>query len=61
MGVSGMSGAVNDDESISTIHMARDVRVTPTEIAELESAVRASSVAGSRYAEAQMEHLDSER
>jgi len=40
---------------------ALDVRLTPTEIAELENAVPASSVAGSRYAEAQMEHLDSER
>ena len=37
------------------------VRLAPGELAQLEKAVPASAVAGSRYAEAQMKHLDSER
>jgi aryl-alcohol dehydrogenase-like predicted oxidoreductase len=37
------------------------VRLSPGELAQLEEAVPASAVAGSRYAEAQMKHLDSER
>jgi aryl-alcohol dehydrogenase-like predicted oxidoreductase len=37
------------------------VRLSPGELAQLEKAVPAAAVAGSRYAEAQMKHLDSER
>jgi len=37
------------------------VRLSPEQIAAIEEAVPASSVAGSRYAEPQMRHLDSER
>lgn len=40
---------------------ALEIRLTPDEIAGLEAAVPASAIAGSRYAEAQMRHLDSER
>jgi len=40
---------------------AVEIRLTPDEVAALEAAVPASAVAGTRYAEAQMRHLDSER
>ncbi len=40
---------------------ALDIRLTSDEVAALEAAVPASAVAGTRYAEAQMRHLDSER
>jgi aryl-alcohol dehydrogenase-like predicted oxidoreductase len=40
---------------------ALDVTLTPAEVAELESAVPAAEVAGTRYASAQMAMLDSER
>jgi len=40
---------------------AIDIQLTPAEVAALEAAVPASAVAGTRYAEAQMRHLDSER
>ncbi len=40
---------------------ALDVRLAPDEVARLEAAVPASAVAGTRYAEPQMQHLDSER
>jgi aryl-alcohol dehydrogenase-like predicted oxidoreductase len=37
------------------------IRLTADEVAALEAAVPAAAVAGTRYAEAQMRHLDSER
>ena len=37
------------------------IRLTSAEVAALEAAVPAEAVAGTRYAEAQMKHLDSER
>jgi aryl-alcohol dehydrogenase-like predicted oxidoreductase len=37
------------------------VQLTPADVARIEAAVPASAVAGTRYAEAQMKHLDSER
>jgi aryl-alcohol dehydrogenase-like predicted oxidoreductase len=37
------------------------IELAPSEIAELEAAVPAAAVAGTRYHAAQMEHLDSER
>ena len=40
---------------------ALDVSLTPAELVELERAVPAAEVAGTRYAEAQMAMLDSER
>lgn len=40
---------------------AVEIRLSPDEVAALEAAVPASAVAGTRYAEAQMRHLDSER
>jgi len=40
---------------------ALDVQLSPEDLARLEQAVPASEVAGSRYAEAQMRSLDSER
>lgn len=40
---------------------AIDLSLTPAELARLEAAVPASAVAGARYEEAQMAHLDSER
>jgi aryl-alcohol dehydrogenase-like predicted oxidoreductase len=40
---------------------ALDIALTPEEVARLEAAVPASAVAGSRYTEQQMAHLDSER
>jgi aryl-alcohol dehydrogenase-like predicted oxidoreductase len=40
---------------------ALDVTLTPAEVAELEAAVPAGQVAGTRYAAAQMANLDSER
>lgn len=40
---------------------ALDVGLTPDEVAQIEAAVPADAAAGSRYAEAQMRMLDSER
>ncbi|NUP27534.1 MAG: aldo/keto reductase, partial [Nocardia sp.] len=40
---------------------ALDVSLTAADIAAVESAVPAASVAGSRYAQSQMRALDSER
>jgi aryl-alcohol dehydrogenase-like predicted oxidoreductase len=40
---------------------ALDIRLTPAELAEVEAAVPASAVAGTRYGAEQMPHLDSER
>ena len=40
---------------------ALDLVLTPAEVAAIEAAVPADAVAGTRYAEAQMAHLDSER
>ncbi|CAN5849449.1 hypothetical protein BH11MYX2_BH11MYX2_18640 [soil metagenome] len=40
---------------------ALDVELTPADLATLEAAVPASQVAGSRYIEAQMQMLDSEK
>jgi aryl-alcohol dehydrogenase-like predicted oxidoreductase len=40
---------------------ALEVRLTPDEIADLEAAVPADAVAGTRYDEHQMQVLDSER
>jgi hypothetical protein len=37
------------------------VQLSPAQIARLEEAVPASAVVGTRYAEQQMHHLDSER
>ncbi|HEU5061207.1 MAG TPA: aldo/keto reductase [Kofleriaceae bacterium] len=45
------------DEAIAAL----EIRLTGEEVAALEAAVPAAAVAGSRYAEAQMAHLDSER
>lgn len=40
---------------------AASIALSPEDVARIEQAVPASAVAGARYAEAQMEHLDSER
>ncbi len=40
---------------------ALKVQLSPADIARLEEAVPPSAIAGTRYAEAQMKHLDSER
>jgi aryl-alcohol dehydrogenase-like predicted oxidoreductase len=40
---------------------ALEVRLTPDEIADLEAAVPADAVAGTRYDEHQMQVLDSEK
>ena len=40
---------------------ALDLQLHPDEVARIEQAIPTSGVAGSRYAEAQMQHLDSER
>ncbi len=45
------------EESVGALALA----LTPAEVAAIETAVPASAVAGTRYAEAQMAHLDSER
>jgi aryl-alcohol dehydrogenase-like predicted oxidoreductase len=45
------------DESLGALR----ITLTSEQIARVEAAVPASEVAGSRYAEAQMQHLDSER
>lgn len=45
------------DESLAALA----VELSPAEVARIEAAVPASMVAGTRYAEAQMKHLDSER
>jgi aryl-alcohol dehydrogenase-like predicted oxidoreductase len=44
-------------ESLSAL----DVTLTPAELVEIEEAIPASAVAGSRYGEDQMRILDSER
>jgi aryl-alcohol dehydrogenase-like predicted oxidoreductase len=40
---------------------ARELELSPDQLSDLEAAVPADAVAGSRYGEAQMAHLDSER
>jgi aryl-alcohol dehydrogenase-like predicted oxidoreductase len=45
------------DESLGAL----EVQLSPEELARIERAVPAAAVAGSRYQEAQMGHLDSER
>jgi aryl-alcohol dehydrogenase-like predicted oxidoreductase len=45
------------DESLGALA----IRLTPAELAEIEQAVPASEVAGTRYAAPQMQTLDSER
>ncbi len=45
------------DESLAAL----ELRLTPAEVARIEEALPASSVAGTRYAEQQMKALDSER
>jgi aryl-alcohol dehydrogenase-like predicted oxidoreductase len=40
---------------------ALEVKLSPSEVAHIEAAIPASAVAGTRYVEAQMKHLDSER
>jgi aryl-alcohol dehydrogenase-like predicted oxidoreductase len=45
------------DESLGALA----IELTPSELAAIEAAMPAEAVAGSRYAEAQMAHLDSER
>jgi aryl-alcohol dehydrogenase-like predicted oxidoreductase len=45
------------DESLGALA----ITLSPEEVAQLEEAVPAAAVAGSRYQEAQMQHLDSER
>ena len=45
------------DESLG----APAIQLTPAELAEIEQAVPASEVAGTRYAAPQMQALDSER
>ena len=45
------------NETLSAV----DVTLSSEDIARVEAAVPASKVAGSRYAEPQMSHLDSER
>jgi aryl-alcohol dehydrogenase-like predicted oxidoreductase len=46
------------------LHEAVDalaIRLSPAELAEIEAAIPAAAVAGARYQEPQMQHLDSER
>jgi aryl-alcohol dehydrogenase-like predicted oxidoreductase len=45
------------EESIAAVA----IQLSPAELARLEAACPASAVAGTRYAESQMKHLDSER
>jgi aryl-alcohol dehydrogenase-like predicted oxidoreductase len=45
------------DESLGALA----IRLTPAEVAEIERAVPAAEVAGTRYGAPQMQHLDSER
>jgi aryl-alcohol dehydrogenase-like predicted oxidoreductase len=45
------------EESLAALAL----QLSPAELARIEKAVPASAVAGSRYAESQMKHLDSER
>jgi aryl-alcohol dehydrogenase-like predicted oxidoreductase len=45
------------DESLGAL----EVKLSPEELARIERAVPAAAVAGPRYQEAQMQHLDSER
>ncbi|HEX7837553.1 MAG TPA: aldo/keto reductase [Kofleriaceae bacterium] len=45
------------DESLGAL----EIRLSPAELAEIEQAVPASEVAGTRYGAPQMQHLDSER
>ena len=45
------------DESLGALR----VELSPAEVARIEEAIPASEVAGTRYAEQQMAHLDSER
>jgi aryl-alcohol dehydrogenase-like predicted oxidoreductase len=45
------------EESLGALAIA----LTPAEVASIEAAIPAGSVAGTRYAPAQMAHLDSER
>ena len=48
--------------TVDLIHQKRDgEELSPEDIARIEAAVPASQVAGTRYAEPQMSHLDSER
>jgi aryl-alcohol dehydrogenase-like predicted oxidoreductase len=45
------------DESLGAL----DVKLSPADLARIEEAIPAASVAGDRYGEPQMRHLDSER
>jgi aryl-alcohol dehydrogenase-like predicted oxidoreductase len=40
---------------------ALDLKLTPEDLARIESAIPADAVAGTRYSEEQMHHLDSEK
>ncbi|GLZ81534.1 aldo/keto reductase [Actinorhabdospora filicis] len=53
-------GARRRDRLAEALGAAR-VELTPADLAAIEDAVPAGSAAGTRYAEAQMHHLDSER
>jgi aryl-alcohol dehydrogenase-like predicted oxidoreductase len=55
--VIGARTRVQLDESLGALAVA----LAPAEIAALEAAVPAAAVAGARYQEAQMHHLDSEK
>jgi aryl-alcohol dehydrogenase-like predicted oxidoreductase len=45
------------DESLGALH----IQLSQADVTRIEKAIPASQVAGTRYAEAQMMHLDSER
>jgi len=55
--VIGARTRVQLEESLGAL----DLKLTPAEVARIEEAVPAAAVAGSRYQEQQMQHLDSER
>ena len=71
--MSDMYGPADRPESIATIHAALDrgvtlldtraliVRLSPEQMARIEQAVPADAAAGSRYPQAQLAHMDSER
>jgi aryl-alcohol dehydrogenase-like predicted oxidoreductase len=48
-------------ERLSEALRALDITLSPADVAAIEAAVPAEAVAGTRYAAAQMHHLDSER
>jgi predicted oxidoreductase len=64
MAMSDMYGPSDESESIATIHAALDAGINmldPEDLAQIERAIPADAVAGTRYAEEQMRWLDSEK